>query len=70
MPTINQFKEQETPPTPLFLFDCVLASGVTERWSTHAVVVGGNAYPARLLKHSLSDLAASSDDWMVRRRYR
>jgi hypothetical protein len=28
MPTINQLKEQETPPTPLFLFDCVLASGV------------------------------------------
>ncbi len=62
MPTINQFKEQETPPTPLFLFDCVLASGVTERWSTHAVTVGGNAYPARLLKHNLSDVAASSDE--------
>ena len=54
MPTIDQFKEQETPPTPLFIFDCVLASGVTERWSTHAVTVGGNAYPARLLKHNLS----------------
>jgi len=61
MPTIDQFKEQETPPTPLFIFDCVLASGVTERWSTHAVTVGGNAYPARLLKHNLSALVASSD---------
>ena len=62
MPTIDQCKEQETPPTPLFLFDCVLASGVTERWSTHAVTVGGHAYPARLLKHNLSDVAASSDE--------
>jgi hypothetical protein len=61
MPTIDQFKEQETPPTPLFIFDCVLASGVTVRWSTHAVTVGGNAYPARLLKHNLAALVASSD---------
>jgi len=61
MPTIDQLKEQETPPTPLFLFDCVLASGVTVRWSTHTVTVGGNAYPARLLKHNLAALVASSD---------
>ena len=27
MPTIDSLKEQEAPPTPLFLFDCVLASG-------------------------------------------
>ena len=27
MPTIDDLKEQETPPTPLFLFDCVLRSG-------------------------------------------
>jgi hypothetical protein len=64
MPTINQLKEQETPPTPLFLFDCVLASGVIERWSTHAVTVNGNAYPARLLKHNLSALVASADEGM------
>ena len=62
MPTIDQFKEQETPPTPLFIFDCVLASGNTERWSTHAVTVGGNVYAARLLKHNLSALVASSDE--------
>jgi len=68
MPTIDQFKEQETPPTPLFIFDCVLASGVTVRWSTHAVTVGGNAYPARLLKHNLAALVASSDqEWTARK---
>src|SRR5579872_4093746 len=61
MPTIDQLKEQEAPPTPLFLFDCVLASSVTVRWSTHAATVGGNAYPARLLKHNLAALVASSD---------
>ena len=37
MATIDELKEQQAPPTPLFLFDCVLSSGATERWSTHAV---------------------------------
>jgi hypothetical protein len=62
MATIDIYKEQETPPTPIFLFDCVLSSGSTERWSTHAVTVGGNAYSARLLQHNLFQLRASSND--------
>lgn len=62
MPTIDQLKEQTTPPTPLFLFDCVLPSGATEYWSTHAVTVGGNAYLARLLQHNLFTLQSSADD--------
>lgn len=60
--TIDILKEQEAPVTPLFLFDCVLSSGATERWSTHAVTVGGNSYGARLLKHNLFELRASADD--------
>jgi hypothetical protein len=59
--TIDSLKEQATPPTPLFIFDCLLASGATERWSTHAVTVGGNAYAARLLKHNAFALQASAD---------
>src|SRR5579862_4010923 len=59
--TIDQWKEQEAPATPLFLFDCVLNSGSTERFSTHAVTFGGNAYGARLLKHNLFELRAGSD---------
>jgi hypothetical protein len=61
MATIDTLKEQATPPTPLFLFDCLLASGATERWSTHAVTVSGNAYAARLLKHNAFALQASAD---------
>src|SRR5579871_1463797 len=61
MPTIDDFKEQVAAPTPLFLFDCVLASGSTERWSTHSVSVSGTAYPARLLRHNLFQLQSSSD---------
>lgn len=62
MPTIDQLKEQETPPTPLFLFDCAWASGAVERWSTHEVTVGGAAYAGRLLQHNLFALQASSED--------
>jgi hypothetical protein len=62
MPTIDTLKEQEAPPTPLFLFDCVLSSGETERWATHAVTVGGHSYGARLLAHNLFQLRSSSDD--------
>jgi hypothetical protein len=62
MSTIDQLKEQTTPPTPLFLFDCVLPSGAVEHWSTHAVNVGGNEYLARLLQHNLFTLQVSAED--------
>ncbi len=61
MATIDTLKEQATPPTPLFLFDCLLSSGSTERWSTHAVTFDGNAYAARLLKHNAFALQAAAD---------
>ena len=62
MPTIDTLKESEAPPTPLFLFACTLSSGTVEYWATHAVTYNGTSYPARLLKHNLYDLRASSND--------
>ena len=61
MATIDVLKEQATPPTPLFLFDCLLSSGTTERWSTHQVSFDGNSYAARLLKHNAFALQAAAD---------
>jgi hypothetical protein len=60
MQTIFELKEQAVTDTPLLLFDCVLADGRTEHWSTHAVSVGGIAYSARLLGHNVFELQASS----------
>ena len=60
MPTIDQYKEQETTPTPLFLFDCVLPTGDVERWCTHGVTFEGHQYLARLERHNLFDLNLSS----------
>ena len=60
MQTIFELKEQAVTDAPLLLFDCVLADGGTEHWSTHAVSVGGVAYSARLLGHNVFELQASS----------
>src|SRR5581483_8147016 len=61
MQTISEIKEQAVLDTPLMLFDCVLANGQTEHWSTHAATVGGTAYAARVLKHSAFDIQTASD---------
>jgi hypothetical protein len=60
--TIDVLKELQAPTTPLFLIDCVLSSGATEHWGTHAATFSGTSYAARLLKHSLFQLTASSTD--------
>ena len=62
MPTIDQLKEEQAPPTPLFLFECTLPNGSVERWSTHAVAFEGNDYGARLLKHNLFELGPAPED--------
>ncbi|MCX6632235.1 MAG: phage tail protein [Candidatus Solibacter sp.] len=60
MQTIFELKEQAVTDTPLLLFDCVLPDGQTEHWSTHAVTVGEVAYSARVLRHNVFELQASS----------
>ncbi len=60
MQTIFDLKEQAVTDTPLLLFDCILPDGQTEHWSTHAVRVGEVAYSARVLRHNVFELQASS----------
>jgi hypothetical protein len=62
MPTIDELKEEQTPPTPLFLLECTLRNGSVERWGTHTVSFDGNSYDARLLKHNLFELAAAPEE--------
>lgn len=56
MSTIVELKEQAITETPLILFDCEWPSGVTRRWSTHSVTLGGEDYQARVLRHNLFEL--------------
>jgi len=62
MPTIAQLKEQEITETPLLLFDCALASGSTERWSTHRVTWSGQTYQARVVRHNLFEMRAAGPE--------
>ena len=64
MGTINEVKQLAVTDTPILFFQCVLPSGDTECWSTHALTFNGQAYSARVLKHNLFDLQLSSDDAM------
>jgi hypothetical protein len=61
MPTISELKEQAVTDTPLLVFDCLLANGETERWSTHQVTVGGSIYQPRVIEHSAFDIQTASD---------
>jgi len=62
VPTIWELKEQPVTETPLVLFDCELPNGAFERWSTHAVSVGGHDYQPRVLRHNVFETRWSSED--------
>ena len=61
MQSYLQIKEQSFAETPLLLFDCQLIDGTLEHWSTHAVLVNGVQYAARIAKHNVFELQAASD---------
>ena len=61
MLSIYDLKEQAVTDTPLLLFDCVLANGQAESWSTHQVTYNGNTYAPRVMKHNLLAVQTSSD---------
>jgi len=62
MTSIAVLKEQEILETPLLLFECKLASGETERWSSHSVEYEGNSYASRVLRHNLFEVSAASEE--------
>ena len=60
--TIDQLKEQETAPTPLFLFDCVLRNRVW--WNVGVRMRHPSAETLirrALIKHNLNQLRSYSD---------
>jgi hypothetical protein len=61
MATLHELKRQAITETPLVLFECEIAPGVFERWSTHRVTFDGHTYDARVIKHSLFEICGASD---------
>lgn len=62
MRTISELKELEITETPVVAFDCVLASGQEEHWSTHKIAVGNKQYAPRVLRHNLFDMKWGGDE--------
>lgn len=61
MQTIFDLKEQAVTDTPLLVFDCALADGRVEHWSTHAMTVVDTAYEARVLQHNVFEMQTASN---------
>ena len=61
MQTISELKEQAVSDTPLVVFECVLANGQSEHWSTHVVTIGETQYAARVLSHCAFEIQTASD---------
>ncbi len=61
MSSVFSLKEQTVTDTPLLVFDCTLANGETEHWSTHQVTVGGNQYAALVMSHTIFEIQTASD---------
>src|SRR5512133_1826302 len=61
MQNIFELKEQAVTETPLLVFECALADGRVERWSTHRVSADGVVYEARVLRHDVFEIQAASD---------
>src|SRR5512146_462907 len=61
MSSIFEQKELEITETPLLVFECALADGRVERWSTHRVTADGATYEARVLQHNVFEIQAGSE---------
>ena len=62
----HQHKYAEELLTPVLLFDCTLASGQVERWSTHSATWQGAKYDARVIANGdfhIGLLADDGTDW-------
>src|SRR3974377_1499814 len=61
MQSIFDLRGAKVTDTPLLVFDCLLANGQTEHWSTHGVTAGATTYAARVLQHTIFEIQTASD---------
>ena len=54
-------KEVLIADTPVFLFDCTLADGSLQRWSSQTIQISGHQYDGRVMKHNLFEAQVASD---------
>ncbi len=61
MPGALITKERTNGDAPVLLFDCTLANGDVERWSSRTLSFGGHTYNARVLRHNLFESQVATD---------
>lgn len=61
MPGAMITKEGTNGDAPVLLFDCTLANGEVERWSSRTLLFGGHTYQARVLRHNLFESQVATD---------
>ncbi len=54
-------KEILSADTPLLFFDCTLADGSSQHWSSRAFTWNGRSYDGRVLRHNLFEAQLASD---------
>ncbi len=54
-------KELLIGDTPVFLFECSMADGSVQRWSSQTIRWSGNQYDGRVLRHNLFEAQIASD---------
>ena len=54
-------KEQLNADTPLFFFDCTLADGTAQHWSSRTFTWSGTPYEPRVVRHNLFEAQMASD---------
>jgi hypothetical protein len=61
MNTVFQTKELAVTDSPFLVFDCTLADGTQEHWSTQSMTIGSTLYAGRVAKHNLLESQTASD---------
>ncbi len=61
MQSVFTAKEQLQSDTPVLLFDCTLADGTTQRWSSRTFTFNNAAYEPRILRHSVFEAQLASE---------
>lgn len=61
MPGALIIKESTNGDAPVLLFDCTLANGEVERWSSRTLPFEGHTYHARILRHNLFESQVATD---------
>ena len=61
MQSVLTAKEELSADTPLFFFDCTLADGTVQHWSSRTISWNGTQYEGRVVRHNLFEAQLASE---------